>query len=688
MEIMNSYSPLSSPARHSPGTPRATRNYLAHAILFLVALLLSACSDPIGKLVNEKFPPVSAAQQQQVAISSNAAALSGLPTPNVGLSVSLKDASKYVLTDNLRALGIISLGLTGDTELVHVSAQFEHTFTGEEIALDPTVAKVLSTLHPDVTGRIDVYSGLSGAVSPPGASGAVLSLRLLPGLSGVSITKISVAGHVNAASVVGPIVAALNRYKDNISGELSHQAFAQVNLPVLSSAPIDLARSFSIAGSGTPLAIKILAIPFTPPVRLLGLASSVDKDQLTVLIQLLPETAAQPAQKAPIAATFEALKKQVDDLANEAFGLGPTTGGSWVAVKKELIAVTLNESIKTASICATVAGSAHEQSSSTIPMPDASGIDCTSHRDCQSDRHCEFNASQDNRDCSACLARAPKFCAPRTIFGPGGCTGGQCIQQGQDPICQIAKTAQQTAYNLDANARKADCDRLKTQETVACQATELGKQALCVAGKTTLAALKRTGNFANLDVTADLHSNNLGVCLNDFSLDPGLEHVALSLGVSGSASADVDMHFTPLDIVGHLACQFPWTEKRSFDAQLVEPNIGITSAINIDTGGTTPVLHFAIDDTTIKARLHPGPTEFLVTSPNMLISCAGLDLLLPLTVSLTPFIPQLQGTVDYTVKKQDLSLDVAVPQLRIADAPISLVVQANPKAIVLATATR
>jgi hypothetical protein len=653
-----------------------------YAILAFATLLLSACSDPVTKLVNAKFPPVSAEQQRQVAIGSNTAAVSRLPTPNVGVSLNLKDASKYLLTDKLKDCGIKTLEVTGETELVHISVQFDHTFTADDVASDPGLAKIISTLRPEIAGRIDVYSGISGAVSPPGTAVPVLAIQLLPGLSGITIDKISVAGHANAASVVEPIVSALNEYRDNISGALSSQAFAQISIPALSSSPIDLAHSFSIGGTGAPLTVKVSTTPFVPPLRLLGVASLVDKDQLTALVQLLPEDAAQPAQKPAIAATFAALQSQVYDLAKEAFGMEQPNGTSWVSVKKELMAVSVNESVKAASICASVQGGAHEQSSSTIPMPDPGAVDCTSHRQCESDRHCEFNANQDNRNCSACLLRAPRIC----VFG--GCTGGQCIQSGQDPVCQLAKVTQQGIYNVDANARKADCDRLKTQETAACQAEEIGKQALCTVGKATLAALKRTGNFANLDVTADIRSNNLAVCLNNFHLDPGLEHVALSLNVSGSASADVDMHFTPLDIVGHLACQFPWTEKRTFDAQLTDPNIGITSAINIDTSGAAPVMRFSVDDTTVNAKLHPGPTEFLVTSPNMLISCAGLDLLLPLTVSLTPFIPQLQGTVDYTVKKQDITMNIPVPELKIADHPIALTVGSNPKAITLTTSAR
>lgn len=86
-----------------------------------------------------------------------------------------------------------------------------------------------------------------------------------------------------------------------------------------------------------------------------------------------------------------------------------------------------------------------------------SHIDCTPTRDCGN-----LPRSHDTRDCSACLLRAPRIC----IFG--GCTGGQCIQRGNDPFCEASKAAQNVAYDADYAARKFDCERIKEQDKAVC----------------------------------------------------------------------------------------------------------------------------------------------------------------------------------------------------------------------------
>src|SRR5262249_14212034 len=108
-------------------------------------------------------------------------------------------------------------------------------------------------------------------------------------------------------------------------------------------------------------------------------------------------------------------------------------------------------------------------------------------RDCRRPRNCTHN--HDTRNCSACLLRAPRVCA----FG--GCTGGQCVQSGNDPICEAAKAAQNAAYDaafngcnalgpiIDAeceaekgtqnglySAAKAECETGKKADGVACEA--------------------------------------------------------------------------------------------------------------------------------------------------------------------------------------------------------------------------
>ena len=214
---------------------------------------------------------------------------------------------------------------------------------------------------------------------------------------------------------------------------------------------------------------------------------------------------------------------------------------------------------------------------------------------------------------------------------------------GNDLACEAAKAAQNQAYLLDANLRKADCDRLRTMETAGCLAEEFGKKTLCEAGKAALNALRKTGNFANVDVDANMRSDNLTVCLRDFNLASGLDRIYFALDVSGQAKADVDVKFVPLDIVGHLTCQFPWKERKGFTAGLRESRVALDSVLAVVPTQAGARLDFDVNETTVKAALSPSPIEILLSSGNMTLACPGLNLLKPLAISLTPFIKELRG---------------------------------------------
>lgn len=98
---------------------------------------------------------------------------------------------------------------------------------------------------------------------------------------------------------------------------------------------------------------------------------------------------------------------------------------------------------------------------------------CTPTMNCSPTRNCEFSKSHDTRNCNSCLLRAPRICIL------GGCSGGQCVQRGNDPICEAAKASQNAAYEAAYSGRKADCERLKTQDKIGCEAKKSNIKADC-----------------------------------------------------------------------------------------------------------------------------------------------------------------------------------------------------------------
>ena len=654
-------------------------------VLTVIAVIANERRDPLAVLINEKFPPISINQQRQAAIDSAADALSKMPTPNVVLSAFLPDAAIALNTNELLQQGIKELDLTGDKQLVRIRATFRRTFTEKDAHDNEDVRKVLAETQPEVAGVVEAYAGLAGTLVSDGVPIPELRLHLLPGLSRVTVDKVRLANKWDETKLAEVLASILNRYRDNVTGEVARKDFVNMTIPLASPKPFDVTQAIKVTSAGTNAIVDIKAEPIKVPVKLGGVAWLVDGANLVALVQL-DMLDATPQTPLKVEKTFEAIGGQVSGLIQTNFDIRNPEGSTWAAVRKELIAFVINSAASQAKACIAASGGTHQKISAKIPMPDGDGISCNSNRDCQSKRVCAWSANHDTRNCFGCLMFAPKICVGGSIFGPGGCTGGQCIQQGNNPICESAKAAQNVIYNTDANIRKADCDRLSAMETAGCLAEEAAKKGLCETGKAALIALHNTGNFANIDMESDLKTSDLRTCLHDFNLSPGLDHIALNLDVTGKAGADLDIKFVPLDIVGHLACQFPWSEKQHFDAELRDTRLGFNSAVNIVAVGEKPHVDFALDKVTIKARLSPSPTEFLLKSPNKTLACAGLDLLTPLMIDLTPFVPALRGDIDHDIDKQNASVNLPLASPIIGNASMSLSASETANALVL-TAT-
>lgn len=257
------------------------------------------------------------------------------------------------------------------------------------------------------------------------------------------------------------------------------------------------------------------------------------------------------------------------------------------------------------------------------------------------------------------------------------------MKEGNLPVCEAQKLLRNTAYNVAENLRKADCDRLRETERATCDIEKIGEKGLCEMKKGVLNAIAATGNFANVDTDTQFKTNGLRVCLRDFTLAPDLDKVQFALDVSGEANADIDVKFTPLDIVGHLTCQFPWKKSQSFKASLRDSRLGISSSIAIVTESGKTRADFAVDALLVKAQLQPTPAEYLLNSPEMLLSCPITRGIAPLAVALAPFVKELRGELDYTLPTQQASVELLLPTQQIGNKSLSAIVKPTPKALVV-----
>lgn len=666
-------------------------------VCFLLVVGLPGCGDSVSNLVNQHFPPVDVASQRQTAIDSAADALGRLTVPNITVNLGLNDIQKVLLDAQLRAQGVTAITVSGNDQLLYMRVDFTHRFEENEAGDDPVIRRLVAQLRPEVSGHLQLYSGVTATEMAAGpaddARPRQLEMRLLPGLARFEVSEVRLADKHDATVAVNAVASLLERYRDNITGILTQLPLTRVSIPSMDHRFFDFSKKFSISNAEAgQLDVAVTAEPVSVPLKLDGVVWLIDDDHVRALVQLTPPDVTATTSVS-VDNTFNKVRHQFNTLQQEHFGTNSGTAASWLGIKKELIALSMNAVARQASACVALSGNSVQKTASKISLPDGADLSCSIDRDCESKRECSFDANHDTRDCSACLLSRPVLCTPRicvpgSIFGPGGCTGGGCTaggcaQMGNDPTCEVAKAAQNQIYLADANLRKADCDRLRAMETAGCQVEVNGQKALCDTAKTVLQGLSNTGNFANLDMEMNAHSDNLKVCMREFNLTPGLEKINLAFDVSGDAHADVDMKFVPLDIVGHLACQLPWQSSKRFDVTLGDSRIGLESALTLATNADKAQLRFRTRQTTIKARMSPSPIEYLMTSPEMTLACQGINLLKPVAISLTPFVKELRGEFDYQLKEQEAVVDLPLPDMQIGDMRLHLHAGQTPKALLV-----
>jgi len=629
---------------------------------------LGGCSDPLTKLVNSKFPPITAEEQRTAAINSTADALAKVHVPSLGFGVSLPDATTGLFNDTLRKSGVTKLKLDGDKQLIRLELAFDRKFTEADAGDSKDLEKILGAVKPHIAGGLTIYAGLAGAVAT-GSQFPQIELRFLPSISTVKVDKIELAQDYDVTAAGVAIAALLNKYRDNISGELTRSTLTRVTVPAMADKPVDFNKTFEIKGGGAQATVVTSTSPITIPFRLESLAWLVTDNRVNALVQLVPAESPPVPPIAVVDHTYAEVKDRFESHLKESLAV-PKPEKTWVAVRKDVIAVAMNSVVRQAGLCVTASAEVPNQHSvNQIKLPDGMGINCTPTKACDL-RECKFEANHDERNCGGA-------CIIPQLFGGG------CVLRGNDPLCEAAKKGQNDLYTTAANLRKLDCDRLAAQEKLMCEGEKTGTKLLCEGKKEALNALARTGKFGNLDIDASMKTNNMKVCLKDFTMSTALDRLQFTLDVQGSAEAKVNVKFVPLDIVGHIACVMDWSKEQTFNASLRDSRVGIASGIRLVTDGTGARAEAKVDKLRVKAKLDPGPTEFLLKSPELLLKCPVLAAVAPTAVLLTPFVPQLRGEIDYNLPEQQMSMKLELPEQDVAGRKLTVEVSSTAVSLVV-----
>ena len=587
-------------------------SYILKTILYLCLLVLSltGCGENLlEKYIDEKWPPVSLEDHRKEALANLASNLTSIQYPTIAFGLDLEFASQLLYSDELKEKGITNLNLTSSNQFVETLAEFD-TPIGP-LSNDDT----LKRLNPIIKGKVKLFFGVTSAYNEQANK---VNIKLLPNLHEISIDSITIEGDYEVPVVGDLIVNFLNKYADNISGELSRQEVMFIEIPSSYTDEIRLSETLKKPSFGKGTSVTISDQPIKPPYKLTNIITLAHNNQLIGMIELYDENLYEIEDKifdSPTQDdTFETLFGKYQKIESIVFTGRDNSNTTWLGVRKDLIAHLLSNTLNQAQLCTSITAEKRVKSSEKIELPDGAGIDCSPNRDCTPTRNCSFVANKDTRSCNRCLVS--------NLFGG-------CIVRGNDPFCEAAKASQNAIYQADAAGKKIDCERLKTQKKITCEAEKSAEKILCESKKAIIDVIGRTGNFANID-TNTLIGGNANLCLTNSTFNSTLDTLNSVIRVSGKVRVDVGFKFVPLDIVGHLTCPFPWTEDYNVTATIKEQSIPIDAKIEISVENGSGKYTYKVASLSLEVGLNPTPAELLIEileSTNMNMACTVTMLL-------------------------------------------------------------
>lgn len=685
--------------------PLSTRFSVGIAFILVASLLAGGLAwaflsgDRIRDALNANWPPIDPAQQRQAAVDSALAGLATMSGPNFAVGVDTATV-EAMAAEKVKDAGVTKLAISADRQLLKFTATFKTDLKPGAIGINAEVDKWLADLKPHVEGEVEVY--LTAAATVVQAPKRMLQVKLLPALKSVHIDQLTLSGSYDVTEAAKVLASVLNTYADNITGAFANEPILHAELPASIQEQFDPSKTLDIAiSAGSAFKVALKAEPISSPYGLGAVSLMIHGGNIAIVAHLTPVD--QPLElKTSSGKPFNELATAFSKALADGFGLDPVPGGAWVAIRKELLADTFNSAFAQANACLTGSGPIPEQTfQEKIPTPDAAAIDCTptqacdlqeDTRDCRRSRNCQ--RSEDTRNCRACLLRAPRICVPNFPSGQS-CSGGHCIQEGNDPICEAQKAAQNGAYEADylaclnlgpiydsvCEAEKATQNGLYAADRAKCEAEKTAKKLGCETMKGAVDALHRTGNVGNFN-GAILGAANLSICLRQVTLAKDLTGLSASLETTGSAGLDPSFKFTPLDVAGHVLCQLPWTASEHIDvtvpAQTIAVDVSLAKAAGSDRyqGG--------LKATPIKLHFEPSPLALVLQNINFQLACPiTASLINGMTLNLAPFIPEFLKDYRHTLDPIKFSFVPQIPDQPLLGQKIKSVLSDTPTALVV-----
>ncbi|MEW8035818.1 MAG: hypothetical protein AB2817_07070 [Candidatus Thiodiazotropha sp.] len=572
-------------------------NYVKYFLIVALLLPLSGCDwfrDPLVKAINERWPPVDKLEQQRKSILDSSRALSNLGEPDIYASVStilIESALRSAVSDN--KLGVSLASVETENQFVTVELTFKHRFEGG----------IPAVILGKASGSISFSIVEDESKKNPNSADLVISI--LPALNSIRVEEIKLEGDSDLNAVIDPINSTLNEYLDNLNGYISRRPEMKIIVPVPLPDPInpqfESTEGINVSYNSAPMLV--------PSVKVEGAPILITKRGIEILAQLKIGDSISKKRARDIGPRkdFSSFKKDFDLVRAQAFA--ENTGSDIVlTVNKRTLSQLLQSMLRPgedSKLCLSMKAQENVHSfNEKIGIPDETTIDCTPTRDCSA-THIDCTPTRD--------------CTPRK-----DCGGYKWYQAPDKLRCEAEKSAAKLDCERIKSTNKAKCEANKSAWKLDCERIKSQQKAACEVEKELVKRLSRTGNFANIDGTATVNAS-LGACFGSIELSEDLNNLSLTLEFSGTADVATHMKFTPLDIVGHLACQVPWSDRFFLTTTIPEQSVKLAATFSTITSGEDLHLAVSANGFTVNASMEPSPKQELLNSNNFNISCLPLS---------------------------------------------------------------
>lgn len=542
-------------------------------------------TELLPQLVGETTSPEA---RRTAVIASSLDQLASMQGPDVGLSVPADLLNRTLTAQIDEALA------AADTD-----GRLSFEPSSVTIGLQEVSATVPFEADDESLGlRLDGQATLAVAIgTAPG------QIDLAPEVEALAITNVSRSGGDPLPFGEAVVRAGLNATLGAIVTQANaHLPIVSIDVPTTPPLRVDLAQ----AAQGTPGLSISPSLLEAPSIDVGNFAILIDEAGLLALADVDAELGRAdvvvPAAAGPQGAEFEEFREAF--VARWSGRFGEPSRAAEVLLVKSRLADLLNSTMADSPLDLSYAVAEDFRFPGTkIGLVERPTFECNNVRSCSfSSTADECQRRSCDRDCTSC-------------FDP--CPIGHCRVCVDDPTCQadvlacnLQADADYGLCQLDANARatlaKADCDRLRAQEVIACEV-----------GRSFQNALAEIGDIANIGGDARIqgaaHLTSLGL-----TVGPDLGSIVADGTVSAQADVQVGIDFMPLDIGHVLTCPFPgkvfFNGSASLPAQDRQLTADISPALagRVDDDPATLDLLLRIEAFDLEALIDPPPLRGLI----------------------------------------------------------------------------